>query len=143
MSSVVFNVSEFRGLFPQFSNENSMSDTTLEMYFNMAVDRYKNDDSCYWPYDPEHNVNTRKYALYHYTCHIATLALWAQNGQNGRLTSASQGSISTSFDLIKANKPTADWFLQTPCGATFYLQFLKPLRMGGKLYTKGHYHPWN
>lgn len=143
MSSVVFNISEFRGLFAQFASDSIMSDTTLEMYFDMAVARYKNDDTSVFPYAPERDIKTRKYALYFYTCHIATLALWSQNGQNGRLASASQGSVSTSFDLIKSNKPSVDWFLQTPCGTQFYLQFLKPLIAGGRIYNNAHYHPWN
>lgn len=79
--------------------------------------------------------------LYAVTCHLATLELWNKNGQPGRVTSASQGSVNTSFDLFKSNKDTADWWNQTLCGQQAW-QMLKGRTKGGRFYGYKINHPF-
>lgn len=131
----IFKVEEFKGMFTQFEN---VADVTILSFADQGLSVYGN----IFKYDPDNNIYTLKYAMFYYICHMLTLQEWAKNGQNGRLTSASQGSVSTSFDLIKSNKPSVDFWLQTPCGNIFYQQYLKKLVVGGRLYTSKHYHPW-
>lgn len=143
MAVVVFSSDEFRGIYPQFSDTDVVTDAQLEEAFNTAVDFIGNSDSkSYFAYDPDNGVTTRKRALYSATCHLATLLyLWPANGQTGRVASASQGSVSTSFDLLQGNSTTANWWLQTPCGATLWMM-LKPYLLGGRFYGDRHFHPY-
>ena len=62
-------------------------------------------------------------------------------GQQGRIASASQGSVSTSFDLLKANSLTAQWWLQTPCGTQFWIMS-QSYRKGGRVYISKHFHSY-
>lgn len=76
-------------------------------------------------------------------CHLSFSYIRAveQNGQPGRVTSASQGSVNTSFDLFKSNKDTADWWNQTLCGQQAW-QMLKGRTKGGRFYGYKINHPF-
>lgn len=136
---VVFNIDDFRSRYPDLAD---ISDTTLKSIFNMISEQYGNsDDSCRIKYDPAHGKYMRKYFLYAVVCHLATLQLREKNGQQGRLASASQGSVSTSFDLLKGNSLVQQWWTQTDCGAQAYMM-LKSYVLGGRFYSFSHNHPY-
>lgn len=146
MSTVVFDYDEFISKFYTIHlynavNEGKLTEAQITDAFNYVASWLKADDSSMFPYDPEKGVTTRKDMLYLALCHVLTLSLWGANGQGGRIASASQGSVSTSFDLIKTNKFSSDWWNQTQCGQMYYKQF-QPYAKGGKFYTPDKYHPY-
>lgn len=140
MAVVVFDPEKFRKWYPHFSDEEKYPDELLDAYFLMAVEFVGNDDSSIAPYNPP-LTTTREVLLYLATCHLATLDDNDLGTPVGRIASASQGSVSTSFDLIKGNSTSADWWLQTQCGARYWMLTAK-YRLGGRFYTNNHYHPW-
>lgn len=136
---VTFDIDSLRSRYPHLSD---ISDATLEACFEDACVMYGNTDSTsLFAYDPDDGVYSRRIFLYAVTCHLATLQQWAANGQPGRVASASQGSVSTSFDLLKTNRDTADWWYQTPCGSMAW-QLLKGKLRGGRVYVFPHRHPF-
>lgn len=141
MANVTFNIEEFRSMYPQFSSD-KISDDVLNALYLVAVDIVGDtDENSFAPYDPENGIKERKILLYTATCHLATMHLWP-DGQSGRIASASEGSVSTSFDLIKPNGGyTAQYWTQTKCGQLFWLIFQKYTK-GGRFYAMKHVHPW-
>lgn len=143
MAVVTFSISEFLGLFSNINTaytSGSLTETQITDTFNTVAEWLGNSDNSIYPYDPNNGILTRKRLLYYATCHLLTLSL-NPAGQQGRLASASQGSVSTSFDLIHANSTTAQWWLQTPCGAQFWVMS-SAYRKGGRVYISKHYHPY-
>ena len=143
MAVVEFDIEEFRTQFPKFSDETKYSDEYLEGVFEQAVVIVGNDDATSLaPYDPP-KVLLRKTLLYLATCHLATLDD-NPDGVPGRVASASQGSVSTSFDLMRSNSNSwaSQWWAQTQCGARFWLLTAR-FRTGGRIYPgPSNYHPW-
>lgn len=136
---VTFDVENFRARFPHLT---SISDATLQACFDDVCEIYGNTDATSpFPYDPAQNIFKRRIFLYAATCHIATLEQWSQSGQEGRITNASQGSVSSTFDLYKANKETPDWWNQTLCGQQAW-RMLKALLCGGRFYGFKENHPF-
>lgn len=134
---VVFNATEFRTFYPKFTEE-LISDEQLDNLFQLACTFIDNTDKSRFPYDPDRNIYTRKQMLYLLVCHLATMELWGA-GQSGPLTSATQGSVSVGFQSMDMwGQP---WFSQTPCGRTL-LQMLMPYALGGRIFTKSHFHPY-
>lgn len=134
---VVFNATEFRTFYPKFTEE-LISDEQLDNLFQLACTFIDNTDKSRFPYDPDRNIYTRKQMLYLLVCHLATMELWGA-GQSGPLTSATQGSVSVGFQSMDMwGQP---WFSQTPCGRTL-LQMLMPYTLGGRIFTKPHFHPY-
>lgn len=142
MTAVTLDITRFRTLYPQFADDTVYTDTVITDAFNTAVTLLGNDDGAVLPYDPNNGVYTRLYALERATCHILTLD-YLQADQPGRLTSATQGSVSTSFDILKdgSGSYAGDWWAQTPCGRAVWLLLLPYIR-GGRLYTNNNFHPW-
>lgn len=109
MAVVVFDPEKFRILHPAFSDEVKFPDETLQFYFDVAVEFVGNTDAdSFAPYDPDNKIYTRERLLDLATCHLLTLSQ-QPNGQVGRIASATQGSVSTSFDLLKTNTFVGDW----------------------------------
>lgn len=136
---VTFDIDAFRSRYPHLAD---ISDATLESCFEEVCAIWGNtDERSKFEYDPEHGKITRRLFLYNATCHLATLQLWEKNGQTGRIASASQGSVSTSFDLLKTNSFTGNWWCQTPCGTTAWM-LLQSLIRGGRFYGFSHNHPF-
>ena len=134
---VVFNATEFRTFYPKFTEE-LISDEQLDNLFQLACTFIDNTDKSRFPYDPDRNIYTRKQMLYLLVCHLATMELWGA-GQSGPLTSATQGSVSVGFQSMDMwDQPG---FSQTPCGRTL-LQMLMPYALGGRIFTKPHFHPY-
>ena len=141
MAGVGFDPEKFRILHPAFSDEVKFPDDTLQFYFDLAVEFVGNTDAdSFAPYDPDNKIYTRERLLDLVTCHLLTLSQ-QPNGQVGRIASATQGSVSTSFDLLKTNTFVGDWWAQTQCGAMYWTLTAK-YRIGGRVYPGNNYHPW-
>jgi len=115
MTGVVFDAADFKARYPQFS---AVGNAVLENQFDMATLYLANNSS-----SVVKSIDTRRSLLYLLTAHIATLmgVLSASNtpAPAGRLASASEGSVSTSFDF--PSNPSAAWFNQTQYGSMFWM----------------------
>lgn len=146
MAIVVFDADEFRNAHPGLT-EDLISDEELQMHFETAELFVDNTERSPYRFDPEPKDGSkpklmRKNLLWLVTCHLATMALWP-DGQAGRLASASEGSVSASFDLIQARSENGSYWNQTRCGATYWA-LTKAYRLGGRLYLgRPKHHPWN
>ena len=139
MAVVVFSPEDFRQDFPQFADPVAYPDRRLQGAFNTATAMVDNTDSSPVPYDPDKGVTVRETVLYYLACHILTLSVWAQNGQSGPVTNASEGSVSVGFAAAQITEKS--YYQETPCGQTFWAMTL-PYRLGGRYYPVKHYHPW-
>ncbi|WP_289171553.1 DUF4054 domain-containing protein [uncultured Parasutterella sp.] len=140
MAAVIFDSENFRKLYPAFSDEVAYPDELLEEYFSAAESFVGNDGNSFAPYDPSRKVFLRKRLLDLVMCHLLTLDKMP-NGPVGRVSSATQGSVSTSFDLLKTNSFIGDWWAQTKCGAMYWVLTAR-YRIGGRFYGGSNYHPW-
>ena len=140
MAIVVFDPAQFRLMYPAYTDETKYTDEYLTEYFNQSCALIPNTDTSFIPYDPEHGIVIRKIILDKVTCHLLTLAE-LPNTQVGRVSSASQGSVSTSFELLNGKSESAQWWLQTQCGAMAW-QLLARYRLGGMIKSIFRYHPW-
>lgn len=104
---VVFDVDEFKTLYPQFAN---VDETILQNYFNAATLLLDNTDKSHVK-----DLAERKMLLYMLTCHIATLK---GRGDSivGTITAATEGKVNVSVTpLVNAN-----WYNQTVCGSMYW-----------------------
>lgn len=114
--SVVFNATEFTAAYPSFT---TVSATILQGNFNLATLLLDNTAA-----SVVQDAPTRQYYLYLLTAHI-TAILNGVNGQPpsgvvGRISSATQGSVSVQTQWA-ANMGNAEaFFVQTPWGALFW-----------------------
>ncbi len=141
MAAVVFDEDGFRAQFPGLSDEEKYSSELLAMCFDLACDLIGNDAKSLAPYNPDKGVTERERLLYLATCHLATLMGEETDSPVGRVASASQGSVSTSFDLIKTDTASGDWWNQTRCGALVWVM-LQKYRWGGRFAVVKKRHPW-
>lgn len=144
MAVVELDIPEFRIWFPGLT-ETEISDELLEILWDQACEIVGNDDSrSFSPYDPDAKPpkKERKILLYYALCHFATLHLRGEDSP-GRVASASEGSVSVTFDPIKtkSQSQTSQWWNQTQCGATYWTMTAK-YRLGGRFYGAKKYHPW-
>ena len=114
MAIVVFNVTAFKLRYPQFA---AVDNDLLQFYFDESG-LYLSNTNC--SRVPE---TKRQLLLWMLTAHIATLnGLGTTNPGNvppvGRVSSATEGSVSASFDF--PTTPTSAWFNSTPYGAQFW-----------------------
>lgn len=116
---VVFDIAEFRALYPRVV----ATDAQLEDYFAMAETFLDNT-----PCSVVKDVSSRKRMLYLLVAHIATITGMAETGNPvvGRISSASEGSVSVSLDY-GAMGNNERWYMQTPWGA-MYWQLTKKYR---------------
>lgn len=104
---VVFDVDEFKTLYPQFEN---VDEAILQNYFNAATLLLDNTDK-----SPVKDLAERKMLLYMLTCHMATLK---KRGDSivGTITAATEGKVNVSVTpLVNAN-----WYTQTVCGSLYW-----------------------
>lgn len=145
MATVVFDYDEFLIRFPHIAQAVTAGtlteDIITSMYDYVAEWLGDSDSNSLYPYNPDKGIYMRKSLLYLATCHIITISYLWSGGQTGKITSASQGSVSTSFDSLKANSVIGDWWLQTPCGSQFWIMSA-PYRKGGRFYGVPKYHPY-
>ena len=117
MAIVDFDLSYFMTRYPVMSTDNP---AVYSMYFGEAELMLNNTDSSIVT-----DVGERKILLHLVTAHISTLNGKNKDIQNngivGRITSASEGSVSIGADY--GNAPVSGsmaWYLQTPYGAQFW-----------------------
>lgn len=116
---VVFDPVEFRALYPKIT----ATDAQLEDYFAMA-ETFLDNTKCSIVKD----LKSRKRMLYLLVAHIATLTGQAEAGNNvvGRISSATEGTVSVSLDYGNMGN-NERWYMQTPWGA-MYWQLTKKYR---------------
>lgn len=114
---VVFNLAEFIGIWPEFTG---VSGGAAGAMFNLATLNLSN--CCK---SPVPNPAVRQSLLYMLTAHLLymfTPGTWnantPRNGFVGRISSASEGSVSVSAEFPAT--PNAAWFLQTQYGTLFW-----------------------
>lgn len=110
----VFDPTAFKQAYPAFA---SVSDPQLQAMFDIATLYLRNDGT-----SPVKTVPAQTALLYMLTAHLAQMSFGA-NGQGasgmvGRVTSASEGSVSIGADYPAT--PNNAWFVQTPYGASFW-----------------------
>ncbi|CAI1224556.1 DUF4054 domain-containing protein [Serratia proteamaculans] len=115
MAIVVFDVDAFRERYPEFD---TVSDSLLNAYFVEAAVYLNNTDT-----SPVCDVAVRAVYLNMLVAHIAALNSGV-NGQKatglvGRITSASEGSVSVSTDAGPSSA-SSWWYMQTPYGAAYW-----------------------
>lgn len=125
--SVVFDVTEFRESYPKIA----LTDKQLELSFEQAtmILNKSNRGAVKMP------IEKRKILLYLLVAHLATLQSRIDDGNDavGKVTSASEGSVSVSLDAGQASLNTT-FFQQTQYGA-MYLSLTAKYR--SFLYTMG------
>ena len=138
---VVWDQADFQTYYPQFS-ENITAEQFTALW-EMANTLVNNTATSPIPYDPDNGIYVRKIVLYAVVCHLATMSLWGASGQSGPVTSASEGSVSVSFQIptLPGGGVTAQWYNQTPCGRTAWM-FLRRLSLGGRYYGAPNFHPY-
>lgn len=116
MASVTFDPAAFKVLFPQFANA---ANVQLDFCFAQACMILSNADN-----SPVQDTTKRGVLLNLLTAHIATLAGLANVDPGpspvGRVASASEGSVSASFDFNVPPNPGQAYFAQTQYGASFW-----------------------
>lgn len=115
MAVVVFDIEKFRKRYPEFS---SVPDELLTEYFNEATIYLDNTD-----HSRVQDLAQRTVLLNMLTAHIAKLNS-GSNGEEaselvGRISSATQGSVSVSADMGPVTDTEA-WYLQTRYGAAYW-----------------------
>lgn len=113
MSGVVeFDIAKFREIYPNIK----ATDAQLQMYFVESSMLLNNtEQSCVT------NLAEREVLLFLLVAHMATLQgrVEAGNDSVGRLSSASEGSVSVSFENGQTTL-SDKWFQQTPYGAKYW-----------------------
>jgi hypothetical protein len=113
MAVVVFDPTAFKARYPEFA---SVANATLSAIFPEACLYLNNTDR-----SPVGNVTRRALLLNMLVAHIGSLGgLLSADGQPkpvGRISSASEGSVSASLDY--AAPGTLAWYNQTQYGAAF------------------------
>lgn len=121
MGVVVFDSTIFKARYPEF---NSVAVPSLQGCFDEATLYLSNADNA-----TVQDLNRRRVLLNMLTAHIAKLGgLLSLDGQAlpvGRISDASEGSVSVSFDYGTPGSEV--WFIQTTYGASFW-QATKSLR---------------
>ena len=115
MAAVTFNPAAFKARYPEFV---AVADTTLAAVFEEATLYLSNTDG------PVHSLTRRAMLFNMLVAHIVYLS-GVLNGDGqpqpvGRITSASEGSVSVSFDGPAATPGSGAWFQQTQYGAAFW-----------------------
>lgn len=129
MAVVVLDINKFRDIYPQFSDVN---DTQISFLFDQSTDYLDNTN-----YSLVIDPLKRERLLYLIMAHLAFMRFGdaAGNGGSGmvgRLSSASEGSASASFDL-GAMSANSTWFTQSPYGMDFW--------QATKVYRMAQYYP--
>lgn len=115
MAIVTFDIAAFRERYPEF---NTVSDSLLNAYFVEATVYLNNTDT-----SPVTDVSLRAVYLNMLVAHLAALNSGiggqAASGLVGRVTSASEGSVSVSVDAGPSSA-SSWWYTQTKYGAAFW-----------------------
>lgn len=123
MSIVVFSYADWVATYPQFAT--TVNEAQGQSCFDQATLYCANTDCAVVPYHPTLSppITVRQSILYLLTAHIGQLQYGAMIGGSlvpagalvGRVSSATQGSVSVSTDM--RGPEIASWFNQTQFGA--------------------------
>jgi hypothetical protein len=124
---VTFNYQSWIQLFPQFAY---ITQPQAQMFFQLATQLHRNDGG-----GPVSDVNTQTNLLDLATAHLVQLFAPNITGQSpnrdanvvGRITNASEGSVSVATEFPMPANATASWWAQTSYGA-FYWTVSAPFR---------------
>lgn len=124
MAVVIFDPAEFKAAFPEFA---AVPDLRLTTTFTAATAILDNTDASI-----VQDVDKREAMFYYLVAHLLTLfgttvagsAGAGPSGVVGRLSSATEGSVSSSFEMNVPPNASAAWWNQTQYGATFWLMTL-------------------
>lgn len=124
MAVVELNITSFRDMYPEFSN---VTDAILPFLFDQATDYLNNTD-----FSLVDDPIKRERLLYMLMAHIAYVRYGDNKGNGGsgmvgRISSASEGSVSVSSELGPIEFRYA-WYTQSPYGMSFW-QATKVYRM--------------
>lgn len=115
MPAVTFDPAAFKARYPEFA---AVSSVALRDYFTEACIYLANADK------PVRNEARRLMLLNMLTAHVGFLggALSADGMPRpvGRLSQASEGSVSASFDSVPATPGSGAWFQQSAYGYAFW-----------------------
>ena len=116
MTQVAFDSAAFLMRYPEFS---AVAPATLGAYFTEATLYLSNSDN-----SPVQDVGRRTLYLNMLTAHVAFLAgaLGADGLPRpvGRVSQATEGSVSASFEGVPPTPGTGAWFQQSQYGAAFW-----------------------
>ncbi len=133
MTTIVFNPTTFRVLFPQFANVTTFPDVLLQANFDMATG-YVSSEMC-----GDMTVAVRTQALNLMTAHLLALGvIIAQNayqGQAGIVTGATVDQISITLSPPPHTSQFSWWLNTTPYGAQ--LLALLSMQSAGGFYVGG------
>lgn len=133
MTVAPFVFTDWQTAYPQFAVTVPNEGVALTA-FNLATNYCNNTDCGVIPCDPA-TYQPRQGLLYLLTAHVAQLLYGSSLTDNaaspivGRITDASEGSVSVSADM--PTNPAAAWYYQTQFGA-MYWEATKRFRLGGR-----------
>lgn len=128
---VTFNYPQWLQLFPQFAY---LTQPQAQMYWTLATQFHRNDgggpiggNTCLRVGSPQYDTaaQTQSNLLNLVTAHIVQLFAPKKDGESpselvGRITNASEGSVSVAADMPGATASSA-WWNQTPMGSAYWL----------------------
>ncbi|MDN0088338.1 DUF4054 domain-containing protein [Yersinia nurmii] len=129
MAIVVLDIPKFRAMFPEFSN---VADDLLPFLFEQATDYLNNTE-----YSLVIDVTKRERLLYLLMAHLAYMRFGDDKGNGGsgmvgRLSSASEGSVSVSSEAGVVEFRYM-WYTQSPYGMDYW--------QATKVYRMANYYP--
>lgn len=131
MASVTLDAAEFKALYPEFDY---LEDAQINNLF-LAAQLYLDNSNCSIVTDEA----KRKYLMYLLTAHLAYMRYGDKDGNGGnsglvgRLSSATEGSVSVSADLGSGAEFRYAWYTQSPYGLDYW--------QATKIYRMGNYYP--
>lgn len=117
MAAVTFNYATFTARYPEFA---TVAQATAQAYFDEAAALYCDNTDA----SPVQDANKRALMLNQLVAHLAALN---NTALVGRVTAATEGSVSVTVDP-GITTGSAAWYQQTKYGAAFW-QASKPYRM--------------
>lgn len=114
-----FNYATWAALFTQFST--TVNEAQADLYAELATSLYLRNDGGNVIQDPSQQANLLNLLV----AHIAQLFSGTNQSQGpsglvGRISSASEGSVSVGTEYQIPESPTAAWYNQTPFGAAYW-----------------------
>jgi len=112
---VVFDFAVFAARYPEFA---TLDPGLALLYFGDATIILNNTGG-----SQVSDLAQRASLLNMLTAHFARIAAMTATGSNvivGRITSASEGSVSIGVEGLQGNNPSIAWYMQTPYGAAYY-----------------------
>lgn len=121
MSNIfVFDPVLFKEIYPQFKD---FSDELLEFFFEKAESTLLDNTECACV-----PIKERKFLFYLLVAHYAELQQRINEGNSslvGRVSSASEGSVSISTEFNLGTSSVGQWLNQTPYGSEYWMAISK------------------